>query len=161
MQTFCARKCARIKPKPKDPSSHRKSLDGTVLLPSVASTSQWKTSPPLLPWLPFPSLLHPQGPCWGRGWDQRDQPPGPRRLPASLSLQQKTRRAQWVSREQLSVHRRLPVWIFHWGRLGVLLLFWIQTFFFHRNISTNLPALQLLDFCTCSRVHGMFALNAW
>lgn len=62
------------KTKTKDPSSHRKSLDGTVLLPSVASTSQWKTTPPPLPWLPFPSLLHPQGPCWGRGWDQRDQP---------------------------------------------------------------------------------------
>lgn len=36
-----------------------------------------------------------------------------------------------------------------------------SNFFFHRNISTNLPALQLLGFCTCSRVHGMFALNTW
>lgn len=107
----------------------------------------------------------------GVGVGTRGTNPGPRRLPpgphhplqrsASLSLQQKTRQARWVSREQLSVHRRLPVGIFHWGRLGVLLLFWIQTFFFHCNISTNLPALQLLDFCTCSRVHGMFALNAW
>lgn len=139
-------------------SRHRKSLEGTVLLPSVASTSQCKTSPPLL--VPPVSLFCPLGrPCWGGGRggggdqrDQRDQPwasPCSSRAPSSspkqrqsfMTAEDKTGAVGEQRAESSSPSTAGFLWGFSTGGAFV----WDSKVFFHSNISRNVPALQLQD----------------
>lgn len=74
MQTFCARMCAKIKPKQNTQQSQE--VSRWHCPPSKRginiSVENFPTSPPVSA-VPL-SSAPPHRPCWGRGWDQGDQP---------------------------------------------------------------------------------------